>query len=282
MGRGSSRRDRGAQLAALQHARGHAIASGDLRRQIDAWNEVGGAMLFGRTPVDEVLAFLDDELAWARERDIPAVEADALLGGPYLSRAWAGSMRVASGASGRRRSAASSGRLRAPEAHAAGRSWRCSRGGPTAAERELRDAIAVVESIGAERYAALYRSRLAHVLLETGMQAGAEEALEAARVLYGISPRWLSARARLLARQGSPDEAVRLAREAAAGTAVDDLTARARELTALAEVLRAQSDEAGAVAALEEAAALHDEKGNLVPAERCRALLGGIGAQPRL
>ena len=41
-----------------------------LRRQIEAWNEVGGAMLFGRTPVDEVLAFLDEELAWARERGL--------------------------------------------------------------------------------------------------------------------------------------------------------------------------------------------------------------------
>ncbi len=274
--------DRGAQLAALQHARRHAIASGDLRRQIDAWNEVGGSMLFGRTPVDEVLTFLDDELAWAREHDIPAVEADALLGGPYLLS------RLGRFDEGRERCERSKAICRElglayglSEAHAAGAELEELAGRLDVAERELRDAIAVVESIGAERYAALYRSRLAHVLLETGMQAGAEEALEAARVLYGTSPRWLSARARLLARQGSPDEAVRLAREAAAGTAVDDLTARARELTALAEVLRAQSDEAGAVAALEEAAALHDEKGNLVPAERCRALLGGIGAQPR-
>ena len=51
---------------ALLEAREHAIASGDMRRQIEAWNEVGGAMLFGRTPLDEVLAFLDEELAWAR------------------------------------------------------------------------------------------------------------------------------------------------------------------------------------------------------------------------
>ena len=59
-------RDRGAQLVAVRRAREHAIASGDLRRQIDAWNEVGGAMLFGRTPLGEVLSFLEDELAWAR------------------------------------------------------------------------------------------------------------------------------------------------------------------------------------------------------------------------
>src|SRR5207244_4406652 len=77
-------RDRGAQLVALQRGRRHALASGDTRRQIESWNELGGAMLFGRTPVDDVLPFLDEELAWARERGLPAVEADALLGGPYL------------------------------------------------------------------------------------------------------------------------------------------------------------------------------------------------------
>src|SRR5207244_12959271 len=38
----------------------------------------------GRGPVDAVRPFLDEELAWARERGLPAVEADALLGGPYL------------------------------------------------------------------------------------------------------------------------------------------------------------------------------------------------------
>ena len=77
-------RDRGAQLRALQRGRVHALASGDTRRQIESWNELGGAMLFGRTPVDEALAFLDEELVWARERGLAAVEADALLGGPYL------------------------------------------------------------------------------------------------------------------------------------------------------------------------------------------------------
>src|SRR5207247_2261114 len=76
--------DRGAQLRALFEARKHAIESGDIRRQIEAWNEVGGSMLFGRTPVTEVLEFLDDELAWGREHGLAAIEADALLGGPYL------------------------------------------------------------------------------------------------------------------------------------------------------------------------------------------------------
>jgi hypothetical protein len=77
-------RNRGAQLEAVRRAQEHAIASGDIRRQIGAWNEVGGAMLFGRTPLSELEDFLDAELAWALEHGLPAVEADALLGGPYV------------------------------------------------------------------------------------------------------------------------------------------------------------------------------------------------------
>ena len=77
-------RDRAGQLEALLRAREHAVASGDIRRQIEAWNQVGGSMLFGRTPLAEVKEFLEAELAWAREHGFPALEADALLMGPYV------------------------------------------------------------------------------------------------------------------------------------------------------------------------------------------------------
>ena len=275
-------RNRTAQLEALLQARAHAIASGDLRRQTEAWNEVGGSMLFGRTPVAELVVFLEDELAWAREHDIPAVEADALLGGPYLlsrlgrfdeareqcerSKEICRELGIAYGLS---------------EAHVAGAELEELAGRLDLAERELRDGIAVVASIGAERYVALYRCRLAHVLLTVGKDAAAEAELESARASSDTFPRWQSARGRLLARQGRFDEAVRLAREAVAGVPLDDLTARARELTALAEVLRAHGDEAGALEALTEAVALHEEKGNIVPARQCRALLRSTDARAR-
>ncbi len=41
-------------------------------------------MIFGRTPLGEIREFLEEELAWARERGLAAVEADALLAGPYI------------------------------------------------------------------------------------------------------------------------------------------------------------------------------------------------------
>ena len=166
-------RNRGAQLVALRRGREHAISSGDLRRQIEAWNEVGGAMIFGRTPLGEVLAFVDEELAWARERGLPAVEADALLGGPYVyarlgrfdearerlerSKAICRELGIAYGLA---------------EAHMAGSEMEMLAGDAAAAERELRDAISAASEMGASRYIALYRTRLAHVLVALGRDTG--------------------------------------------------------------------------------------------------------------
>ena len=275
-------RNRGAQLVALQRGRSHALASGDTRRQIESWNELGGAMLFGRTPVDEVLVFLDEELAWARERGLAAVEADALLGGPYLysrlgrfdeareclerSKAICRELGIAYGLA---------------EAHMAGAELEMLVGDAEAAERELRDAIRLALDMGAAYYVALYRTRLAHVLVALGRDDDALAELGLAGDVFGEAPKWRAARARVLANRGEMEEAVALAREAVdslAGT--DDITARAEILVDLAEVLRAHGDLAGAGAALAEAVALHGEKGNVLPAERCRRLLAAVAGRP--
>ena len=237
-------RDRGAQLVALQQGREHAIASGDMRRQIEAWNEVGGAMIFGRTPLDEALTFVDEELAWAREHGLAAVEADALLGGPYVyarigrfdeardrlerSKAICRELGIAYGLA---------------EAHMAGAELEMLAEDADAAERELRDAIRIAMDMDASRYVALYRTRIAHVLVAQGRDEDALTELEQARHVYGEAPKWKAARARVLAHRGETDEAVTVAREAAdfmAGN--DDITAHAEILVDLAEVLRAHGD----------------------------------------
>jgi tetratricopeptide (TPR) repeat protein len=274
-------RNRGAQLTALERGRIHAIASGDTRRQIEAWNEVGGAMLFGRTPVAEALAFLDEELAWARERGLAAVEADALLGGPYL---YSRLGRFEEARSFLERSKAICRELGIAyglaEAHMAGAEMEMLAGDAEAAERELREAIRVAEEMGASYYVALYRTRIAHVLVAQGRDDDALSELELSRHVFGDAPKWRAARARVLARRGETGEAVTLAQEASASLAdSDDITTHAEVLVDLAEVLRAQGDLADAAHALEEAIALHEEKGNLVNAERCRQLLGAVSAE---
>ena len=277
-------RDRGAQLVALQRGRRHALASGDTRRQIESWNELGGAMLFGRTPVDDVLPFLDEELAWARERGLPAVEADALLGGPYLyarlgrfdeardqlarSKAICRELGIAYGLA---------------EAHMAGAEMEMLAGDAEAAERELREAIRVTTDMGALHYVSLYRTRIAHVLVAQGRDDDALAQLEQARQhIHGEAPSWKAARARVLARRGQTEEAVTLAGEAVASMArTGDITKHAETLADLAEVLREHGDLAGAGDALKEAVALHEEKGNVLPAERCRQLLATFAAGGR-
>jgi tetratricopeptide (TPR) repeat protein len=273
-------RDRGAQLRALQRGRVHALASGDTRRQIESWNELGGAMLFGRTPVDEALAFIDEELVWARERGLAAVEADALLGGPYLYS------RLGRFEEARERLERSKAICRElgiayglAEAHMAGSEMELLAGDAEAGERELRDAIDVATEMGASYYVALYRTRIAHVLVTRGRDEDALVELEQTRSIFADAPKWKTARARVLARRGQTEEAVALARDAADRMeGNDDVTTHAEILVDLAEVLHAHGDEAGAVAALAEALALHEEKGNLVSVADCRRRLAAIEA----
>ena len=267
------------QLNALRRGREHAIASGSLRRQIHAWNEVGGSMLFGRTPVSEVLAFLDEELAWARAHGLAAVEADALLGGPYLYS------RLGRFDEARERLARSKAlwrelgmRYELSEAHSAGALMEMLASDLVSAERELRAAIDIVTSMGSSRYESMYRTRLAHLLVDQGRDDDARAELEGQRARAGDTPVWKMAQARLLAREHRSEEAVALAREAALALAgSDDLTARAGMLSHQAEVLRAAGDAAGAARALAEAVTLHEEKGNLLPAQRCRDQLAAVG-----
>ena len=133
--------------------------------------------------------------------------------------------------------------------------------------------------MGASRYVALYRTRIAHVLVALGRDAEALAELEQSRELYGDAPKWKAAQARVLALRGRTAEAAAVAREAAdlmAGN--DDITAHAEILVDLAEVLRAHGDGAGAADALAKAVTLHEEKGDVVAAEHCRRLMAELPA----
>jgi class 3 adenylate cyclase len=269
--------DRREQLAAVRRAREHAIASGDMRRQIDAWNEVGGSMLFGRTPVDEVLAFIADELAWSREHGLPAVEADALLGGPYLLSRLG---RFGEARAQLERSKAICRELGLTyglcEAHSAGADMEMLADAPAAAERELLEGIALAGRMGAARYESMYRVQRAHALLSLGRTDDARDELERTRERSGRAVPWKAAWARLLARTNARVEAAALARELAGATRGDDLTARGELHEQVAEVLQACGDTGGAAQALAEAQRLHEEKGNALQAERCRRSLAAV------
>jgi ATP/maltotriose-dependent transcriptional regulator MalT len=87
---------------------------------------------------------------------------------------------------------------------------------------------------------------------------------------------WRSARARILAERGEPDEAVRLARAAATlADETDDINMRADALVDLGEVLRASGDRDAAEWAVRRAHELYVAKGNVVSAASAERVLGG-------
>jgi Tetratricopeptide repeat len=78
----------------------------------------------------------------------------------------------------------------------------------------------------------------------------------------------------VLARRGELDEAERVGREAVAiASATDVLELRAQALADLGEVLRLARRPDESAAALNEAIALYEEKGNVVEIGRLRGLL---------
>jgi tetratricopeptide (TPR) repeat protein len=90
---------------------------------------------------------------------------------------------------------------------------------------------------------------------------------------------WRISRAKILVRQGEHERAEALAREAVRlGEPTDLLNTRADALVDLAVVLRLAGRPAEAVTALDEAARLYEQKGNLPGLERARAFATGLSA----
>jgi tetratricopeptide (TPR) repeat protein len=91
---------------------------------------------------------------------------------------------------------------------------------------------------------------------------------------------WRAARAKVLARQGDVDEALRLAREAVAVVEQTDwLNTRGDALLDLAEVLELAERPDEAAPLLAEALHLYQQKGNIVAAEKAEQLLAELREQ---
>jgi tetratricopeptide (TPR) repeat protein len=148
-----------------------------------------------------------------------------------------------------------------------------------AAERVLRAVCETLERRGDWGHLASTAPLLADALHAQGR--GSEAA-----PLIDLAARWtladdtdaqvglLRVRANLLAHQGDLDEALRLAQEATELSGQTDyLNHHAKALTDLADVLELAGRREEAAAAVEQALALYERKGNLVMAERTRKLL---------
>jgi class 3 adenylate cyclase/tetratricopeptide (TPR) repeat protein len=150
---------------------------------------------------------------------------------------------------------------------------------PALAEHHLRETRKVFTESGNAWLASHAEVDIAHAIHRQGRHDDAYALTEAfvaapARADRYWQIRRRAIRAKVLAVRGALDEAIGLAREAAAIAAQTDfLNVRGDTLLDLAEVLRLAGRPHEAIPALEEAVALYERKGNVVSAAKARALL---------
>jgi ATP/maltotriose-dependent transcriptional regulator MalT len=153
---------------------------------------------------------------------------------------------------------------------------------PAEAERELRPSYEALRTLGEKSHFTSITHALSQALYDQGRYDEAEqltrECAEASLpndVYSQIS--WRAIRAMVLARRGEFDAAERLGREAVAfAEGSDFLVAHAEALVHLGEVLALRGDAAGARDALAAAVRLHEQKGNVLAAERARLHLAKL------
>jgi class 3 adenylate cyclase/tetratricopeptide (TPR) repeat protein len=152
-----------------------------------------------------------------------------------------------------------------------------------AAERDARRACDVSERLAANASLSTMEGELALALYKQGRYDEAERYAEVARKLGANSDiatqvLWRQALAKVLARRGENEEAVRLAEEAVTlMEGSDALSHHGDALVDLAEVLELVGKARGAVQPLQQALALYEQKGNIVSAAQVRACLVSLG-----
>jgi class 3 adenylate cyclase/tetratricopeptide (TPR) repeat protein len=153
-----------------------------------------------------------------------------------------------------------------------------------AAEAVLRAVCDDLERLGGSNRLATKASELAEALWRQGKIAEAEEWTKRSELIaaaddIGAQTLWRSVRAKILAKHDDFESAVLLATEATKlGDTTDNLNRRAATFRNLGEVLRLAERTDEATTALDRAAALFEEKGNLVGAESVNGLRAFVTA----
>ena len=156
-------------------------------------------------------------------------------------------------------------------------------GDDAAAERELRRSFEPLEAMSDFPSLANAAALLASLLVKQGRLEEADDLVAQARDWAPKDQpiqhaRWRAAQAGLLARRAD-QRAEPLAREAVAlAEQTDFLELQGDCLLALADVLRFADRDRDATEALEQALVLYERKGNVVLAERARALLANVSS----
>jgi predicted ATPase/class 3 adenylate cyclase len=156
---------------------------------------------------------------------------------------------------------------------------------PSAAEAELRRDYEALDRMGEKYFLSTLAGLLAHALFLLNKVEEAEAFSRVSEESAGDDVEsqslWRRARAKILAQRGRAEEAVALAKEACMLIErVDSPTTRANSLLDLADVLALSGNPQEAIPLVQEAVLLHERKGNLVSANRARAVLDRL-AEPQ-
>jgi tetratricopeptide (TPR) repeat protein len=152
-------------------------------------------------------------------------------------------------------------------------------GRPARAESALREGCELLQQLHQTSVLATRAGELAAAIYEQERYDEAQIWTELARDSAGTDDlaaavAWEPVHAKILARQGALDEAERLARETVERVRrTDSVNRQADSLLALSEVLRIAGSQEEVLAVVHEAVRLYEAKGNVIAAERARALL---------
>jgi class 3 adenylate cyclase/tetratricopeptide (TPR) repeat protein len=269
----------GEVAATAERAAEHARRAGDERQRRWASGQYAMAVVWGPTPVPEAIARCEEILkqAGGDPRTEGLVKSllgrlEAMRGEFARARTLAGEARATLDDMGKSVVTASTS-LDSCGVEMLG-------GNPAGAERDLRRDYEALEEMGEKYLLSTVAAELAHVLTERGEDREAERYTQIAEELAAdddltSQALWRWVRARLLARRGSIEDALRLARQATdLLSETDSLVAQADALLALSEVLAATGRGAEAGETAQSALRLYERKGDLVSAEKARMRLG--------
>lgn len=152
-----------------------------------------------------------------------------------------------------------------------------------AAEREFRSGVEALEEMEEGAYLGDSAALLAKALYELGRYDDAEHFTQVSETAAGdvttLKPDWGPTRAKVMARRGELEEAVRLAREAIEIAATtDDLWVRGEAFLALAEILEVAGMPSDGAVFVTKAIELYEQKGILPAIEQAQAMLGRLQA----
>ena len=261
-----------AGVKAYDQAAAHAQQAG-LPHELMGWRSA--MRFFGTTPVSEVLAWLDEQgERGARNPDIRALRASALamLGRFDEARAILAEVRAELADRG-------SGIWLGALTGQASVDLELLAGDPAAAAEFGAEGCALLDELGERSMLSTAAGRLAQALYaldrldEADAWARRSEELGASDDMF-TQMLWRQVRAKVLARRGEHPEAERLVREAVAiGEKTDLLDPQGNVYADLAEVLLLAGKPDEEVAALEQALARYERKGNVVMAGRAQTRL---------